>query len=341
VLEAHWGCAGTLSPDQRRGLVLRAGLFGRRPLSRAAVARRLDVSIQRVRTLERSGIARLRRPGCGRSGSAASGATPIPVAGTPAAVGASPSTDGGRSPEGADGRREASGVLGAQKSHTAPALLSGRSASGSAAALHALLAFLAALLALLIGAALAIRRSGVPPMLLVRRFRRSPRPLLFLDVDGVISLWPSDLPAQPPGRAHDIGAFRVYIADGSGELLRVLASRFELVWASGWEGEANRHFREVLALDKDLPALRFDDPARADWKIQRVSRAAGRRPAAWIDDSFGPAHRSWASSRRAPTKLVATASRTGLRRRHVDELIRWADELDRRSFESARSGGRS
>jgi hypothetical protein len=266
----------------------------------------------------------------------------MPVVGTAAAGAGSPAAGGGRSTQKADGKPDVSGVLGVRESRSASPRPSGRSASGSSSAFQ-LLAFLVALLALLIGAALATRRSGVPPALLVRRFRRSPKPLLFLEVDGVIALSPLELPAKPPGIPHEVGAFRVYIAEDTAELLRVLATRFELVWASGWEGEANRYLRDVLALDEDLPALRFEHPGRSwsDWKIRRVSRAAGRRPVAWIDENFGPAQHSWAHTRGAPTKLVPTASRSGLRRRHVDELISWADELDCRSVESARSGSRS
>jgi hypothetical protein len=263
----------------------------------------------------------------------------MPVTWRPAAGGGSPAGDGGRSTEGAHGKRDVSGVLGVRESRSAPPRLSGLGASGSSSALHALLAFLAVLLALLIGAVLATRRSGVPPMLLVRRFRRPPKPLLFLDVDGVISLRPRDISAKPPGVPHDVAGFRIYIAEDTAELLRVLSTRFDLVWASGWEGEANHYLRDLLALDRDLPALRFEPPSPGwpDRSIERVSRAAGRRPVAWIDDDFGPAHDYWARTRGAPTKLVPTASPSGLRRRHVDELISWAEELERGSVERARS----
>ena len=263
----------------------------------------------------------------------------MPVTWRPAAEGGSPGAGGGRSTQEADRKRDVSGVLGVRESRSAPPRLSGLGASSSSSTLHALLAFLAVLLALLIAAALATRRSGVPPMLLVRRFRRTPKPLLFLDVDGVISLRPRDISAKPPGVPHDVAGFRIYIAEDTAELLRLLATRFDLVWASGWEGEANHYLRDLLALDRDLPALRFEPPSPGwpDRSIERVSRAAGRRPVAWIDDDFGPAHDYWARTRGAPTKLVPTASPSGLRRRHVDELISWAEELERGSVERARS----
>jgi hypothetical protein len=301
----------------------------------------MNLSLHRVRALERSGIAKLRRPGCGRSAIAARAVTPMPTAGPAAAVGsgASPAAAGARSTSGAGGDPDETGVLGVHESHTAPALVLRHGASGSSSALRALLPFLAALLALLIGATLATRRSGVPPILLTQRLRRPSKPLLFLNVGGVFSLSPLGNPSTPPVDAHDIGTFRVYIAEDCAELLRVLATRFEVVWASGWEGDANHQFRNAPALDHDLPAVRLDDSSwgSSDWKTERVPRAAGRRPIAWIDDNFGPADHAWAHSRRAPTKLIPAESGSGLRREHVDELIGWAEDLERGSVERARS----
>lgn len=67
------GCLPALSSFERDVIVLRGGLHGRSPLSRAKTATRLDVGAGRVRAAERSGLAGLRsadaEQGCGlRSG---------------------------------------------------------------------------------------------------------------------------------------------------------------------------------------------------------------------------------------------------------------------------------
>jgi hypothetical protein len=68
------GCLYGVSPFQRRVLLLRAGLGRARPLSRAAAARRLDRSPERVRQSEHRGLRRLRATnrfeGCGHDGRA-------------------------------------------------------------------------------------------------------------------------------------------------------------------------------------------------------------------------------------------------------------------------------
>jgi hypothetical protein len=72
------GCLQQLTVRQRRVLRLRAGLGPREPATRAAVARRLDLPVARVRRAERRGLRALRsnaREGCGAASDGA-GADP-------------------------------------------------------------------------------------------------------------------------------------------------------------------------------------------------------------------------------------------------------------------------
>jgi hypothetical protein len=57
---ARRSCLDALPRAERRVLVLRAGVGAAAPRSRGTVARRLDVTVRRVRYLERSGLRRLR-----------------------------------------------------------------------------------------------------------------------------------------------------------------------------------------------------------------------------------------------------------------------------------------
>jgi hypothetical protein len=155
-------------------------------------------------------------------------------------------------------------------------------------------------------------------------------PVLFVDVDGVISVFgfPNDGP--PPGRMHSVDGLPHCISHGSGERLMRLADTFELVWATGWEERANEHLPHLLGLGRELPTLIFDEQpmwGSAHWKLSAIERYAGDRPAAWIDDNFNEACLGWASARAAPTLLVATEPAVGIGDDHVEELEAWARKL--------------
>src|SRR4051794_24467318 len=156
-------------------------------------------------------------------------------------------------------------------------------------------------------------------------------PVLFVDVDGVISVFgfPHDGPA--PGRFYSVDGLPHCISHGSGERLLRLANTFELVWATGWEERANEHLPHLLGLGRELPTVTFEEQpmwGTAHWKLSAIEHYAGERAAAWIDDSFNDACRDWASNRSAPTLLVHTDPAVGITDEHVRELEKWAQKRD-------------
>src|SRR5438270_1866731 len=157
---------------------------------------------------------------------------------------------------------------------------------------------------------------------------RDDRPVLFVDVDGVISLFgfQDAGAAEPPGVFHSIDGILHCIGHHAGKRLARLTPRYQLVWASGWEEKANEYLPHILPLDDELPWLSFDGRAvfgSAHWKLEAIGEYAGDRPAAWIDDSLDDRCRSWAAERRAPTLLVETDSAVGITDEHVELLLRW------------------
>ena len=157
-----------------------------------------------------------------------------------------------------------------------------------------------------------------------------PRPILFVDVDGVISIFGFGPGAPPPGSFHSIDGIVHCISDRAGELLARVAERFDLVWATGWEEKANEYLPHLLNLDGDLPVLTFHGAAvfgSAHWKLNAIEAYAGDRPAAWIDDFIDDECRTWAKRRSAPTLLVETDSAAGITEGDVDRLLDWADRL--------------
>jgi hypothetical protein len=163
----------------------------------------------------------------------------------------------------------------------------------------------------------------------------SERPLLMVDVDGVISLfsdgWGAGVTgATQPGSFHSIEGMPHFLSATAATHLLALAEDFELVWASGWEERADEHLPHLLGLPQRLPFLRFARAvgrANAHWKLDAIDAFAGARPLAWIDDALGPACEEWALAREAPTLLVQTDPRQGLTAVEAARLSDWARAL--------------
>ena len=158
------------------------------------------------------------------------------------------------------------------------------------------------------------------------------KPILFLDVDGVISLFGfSQTAGELPGPFHWVDGVAHCIPQAVGGRLARLAERFELVWATGWEEKANEYLPHILGMAQpELPCLTFDGRAvfgTAHWKLDAIEEYAGERPAAWIDDSIDDTCRRWADERPAPTLLVKTESPVGITDEHVERLLNWAAEV--------------
>jgi Swiss Army Knife RNA repair-like protein len=159
---------------------------------------------------------------------------------------------------------------------------------------------------------------------------RTTKPILFVDVDGVISVFGFSPDAGDlPGRFHWIDGVAHCIPLDVGQRLVRVSSRFELVWATGWEEKANEYLPHILQLPGgDLPCLMFQGQAvfgSAHWKLDAISRYAANRPAAWIDDNIDDTCTAWAAQREAPTLLVPTESDRGLEEAHVDALFAWVE----------------
>ena len=172
--------------------------------------------------------------------------------------------------------------------------------------------------------------------------RDSHKPLLYVDVDGVISLFgfregyglaPGDAPFAdcPPGRLHSINGVMHYISAACSSHLRRLAERYELIWATGWEETDNDYLPHLLELPGHLPYLTFDGriaAGAAHWKIDAIAAHAGdARPLAWIDDNVDDTCHSWAERRTGPTLIIETVRHEGINEEHVERLLQWADSL--------------
>lgn len=164
--------------------------------------------------------------------------------------------------------------------------------------------------------------------------RADAQPILFFDVDGVISLFGFESSADLPGPFHWIDGVAHCILMEAGPRLTQLAKRFDVVWATGWEEKANEYLPHILGLPfGELPCLSFDGRAvfgSSHWKLEAIEEYAGERPVAWIDDNMEDACWEWARARRAPTLLVETKPAIGITDEHVEELLAWGEEVSAR-----------
>jgi hypothetical protein len=157
------------------------------------------------------------------------------------------------------------------------------------------------------------------------------KPLLLIDVDGVISLFGFETSAPPPGSLALVDGIAHFLSASAGEYLRSLEEDYELVWCTGWEEKANEYLPLALGLAGPLPHLVLGDrepDGRRHWKLEAIDRFAGpERPLAWLDDVHDESCAEWASSRPGPTLLLTTEPAVGLTAEHVEELREWAARL--------------
>lgn len=143
------------------------------------------------------------------------------------------------------------------------------------------------------------------------------KPLLFCDIDGVLSVWPAPLDERPGADFLNVEGMIHALSRRATAHLRDLAEVFDVVWASGWEEKANDHLPALGC--GPFPYLELDAARGAGvsvhghWKLASIEAYAGPdRPLAFVDDVLDEACERWAAARGAPTLLVPTAPATGL-----------------------------
>jgi hypothetical protein len=153
------------------------------------------------------------------------------------------------------------------------------------------------------------------------------KPLLFVDIDGVVSLWGFAMDEWPTdGAWHQIDGVSHFLSARAARHLQALCARFDPVWCSGWEEKADEYLPLLLGVPR-FPHLSFErNPGRelTHWKLDAIDTYAENRSLAWIDDAFNEACFAWAAQRAAPTLLVPTQPATGLDDAAAAELAAWA-----------------
>lgn len=158
------------------------------------------------------------------------------------------------------------------------------------------------------------------------------RPILLIDIDGVLSLFGFDPGAPPDGTFMLVDGIPHYLSRAAAARVCLLQDDFELIWCSGWEEKADEYLPGALELPAGLAHLTFggpgSTPAGRHWKLDAIDAFAGpHRPLAWIDDGFDDSCHAWATARPAPTELVATDPAVGFTVEQAAHLASWARSL--------------
>jgi hypothetical protein len=156
------------------------------------------------------------------------------------------------------------------------------------------------------------------------------RPLLLIDIDGVISLFGFDFDDPPKGSFITVDGVTHFLSANAGEQLLALVEAYDLAWCSGWEEKADEYLPFALGLPAGLPHVELEPLGDGDgrhWKLAAIDRFAGDRAVAWIDDGHDASCADWAAARAAPTLLVTTDPAAGLTHAQASTLSAWAKSI--------------
>jgi len=176
------------------------------------------------------------------------------------------------------------------------------------------------------------------------------KPLLFLDIDGVlnghtrrfaeqypVAIERSDIPASPFVRQVKEGQtlnIVVRLDPRVRDWLAELSEHFEIVWASTWEGAANDYLAPLLGIapldvvNHSREQAHFGEiknGASTMWKWRTIVKFARNRPLAFVDDKAWGLQRATDLRGGAPTLVLVP--RYGLSRRDVTTLVSFAKSL--------------
>ena len=168
------------------------------------------------------------------------------------------------------------------------------------------------------------------------------RPLVLVDIDGVLNAFHSDGHGTHQ-RVAVAGGYRVVLDTRHPGWFDALAEVAELRWATMWQAHAGPVFGAVAGLGHDWPHLDFDGAYAAGsryahrtgtgvggYKWPRILEAADTgRAMVWIDDDMIDAQLAWAAARHAggaPTLFVRPDPADGFTEAEYAEVLAFARE---------------
>lgn len=158
------------------------------------------------------------------------------------------------------------------------------------------------------------------------------RPLLILDVDGVLNPHGPRADPEPPWITFeaDWSGYVVALNPEHGKQLLALAERTgcELVWGTSWEEHANAEvgprlglpWLEVIQVNTQPPVL----GSMVLWKTGHIATYAEGRPFVWLDDHPGETDTKFLASHGCPDHLIIQIdAEEGLQDHHLQRAEEW------------------
>lgn len=176
------------------------------------------------------------------------------------------------------------------------------------------------------------------------------KPILFLDVDGVLNAFAPVRPhvkRQAGGRTvkGKFVPFNLHFDNEVADMVLALAEHFDIVWATMWNHAANAEIAPLLGLP-EYPVAEMNHDAGWDaaiakgtptWDVRRMwyaktallAQYAGDRPYVWVDDDHSSVDRDWLAQHGTSTHfmLVRTDADYGIQWDDVNAAIEWARSL--------------
>lgn len=162
------------------------------------------------------------------------------------------------------------------------------------------------------------------------------QPVLFLDIDGVLSVL--DLTKDKTNRIPE--TFWCRFNPDHGVWLRTLATAgVEVQYISDWQYNSEldpvNSCHELIGKPLELPVFPQFDYNRAtglagqDGRSQAIAQAYPTRPVIWIDDEVDQRAHQWATQRNrtAPTLLIQTEGSIGLQAADMQRVDTWLSQF--------------
>jgi hypothetical protein len=187
----------------------------------------------------------------------------------------------------------------------------------------------------------------------------SNKPLLLLDIDGVLNLFDARIPTgkhwwttkgqirremRTPDHLRDavVAGYELVLDPRHTEWMSELEEVVEPIWATMWQENAWLVGLEVgFGVDWDFidfdsfytPLAKFQ--ARTGngvgpYKQPGIAAILGDRPGIWVDDDMTREQLAWAKARTEsgiPTLFIQPDPEFGMTREHVDAIITFAEDL--------------
>lgn len=179
----------------------------------------------------------------------------------------------------------------------------------------------------------------------------NPKPVVALDVDGVLNIFPPFGPLRPGWQRFDVtlhadrwpNGWHLRRLRGDTEQITLtmnpvlhggwitdLRRRANVVWATTWESAANDYIAPILGIEPlplgvstETTGGRMSEDSSM-WKARAL--APTRAPLVWVDDLNDRYRRKW-GGRGHPAKLVVTTDeRVGLTQSQMDRIDQFVEE---------------